>query len=88
MMIREKQATAADALQMYLEGYTFDEIWQIIRVSQDDYIPFIEQDMKHTHKRNRNRRISMQKALFEWNDITGRLKASGYHLGKILIVQK
>lgn len=87
-MIVKKQATTAEALQMYLEGYTFDEIWRTIRVSQDDYIPFIEQDMRYIHRYNRNRLTRMRELLFEWNDVTGRLKASGYHLEKILIVQK
>lgn len=82
----ENKVTASDALQLYLEGYTTDEIRKMTGVQISVYERLITKRVRLIHNNKRHQWEIKRQLWIKIRDEAARLVAAGY--GGISIVEK
>ena len=77
-----------EALRLYLDGYVFEEIYDMICVDKELYKPLITDHVQKIHKRAYNTRKLWNDFRFRWDTVRQMLIGSGRDLSKIQIVPK
>lgn len=77
-----------EALQMYLSGYTLEEIYDAIGVDKSWYKPLITEDIRKEHRKAYQARKLWEDFRYKWDDARRAALNSGRDLSKILIVPK
>lgn len=77
-----------EALRLYLDGYVFEEIYDMIGVDKELYKPLITDHVRKMHKRAYGARKLWNDFRFKWEEVRHMLIGSGHDLSKIPIVPK
>lgn len=76
------------ALNLYLKGYTYEEIYDQIGVERSQYKPLITNRVKAVHDNAYKVRRKWKDFSYRWNDARNTVINSGCDLSSILIVPK
>ena len=83
-----KTGAIDEALSLYLKGYTFEEIYDMIGVDKSQYKPLITDHVKNVHDNAYKQRSKWKDFSYRWDDARNTVINSGRDLSRIPIVPK